>query len=333
MAIEFVCPVCQGTLRVSADTAGRVVRCGSCMTVLRVPTSAPAPPEPPQPAEPPDDAPRRRAAEPVMPPRPASPRPRRRRGPPPKSGKRVLFWVVAIVLVLGFLTVAACGGLLFLLQPQWQTHESPAGGFKVDLPAAPRDMSDRAGGKNQPGAQVEGTVLVSKVESYLVSYEDLGPRAGWAATDEEILKEAVNELVQESPGSRVLSNIPVPVSGLPGREVVLAHPDDGIQFCRIVLADTRLYVIVVGGPQITRDGNERVRRFLDSFAITDPKILARAKEGNANRELAEQGARAAKELTRKRQRDEAKEPDDEGPPAPRPEVAPPPRRVFPRKFD
>ena len=37
MAIEFVCPTCNGTLRVGDETAGRVVRCGACRTMLRVP--------------------------------------------------------------------------------------------------------------------------------------------------------------------------------------------------------------------------------------------------------------------------------------------------------
>ncbi|QJW95661.1 hypothetical protein [Frigoriglobus tundricola] len=39
MAIEFVCPACGGTLRVGDETAGRVIRCGGCMTALRVPAA------------------------------------------------------------------------------------------------------------------------------------------------------------------------------------------------------------------------------------------------------------------------------------------------------
>ena len=44
MAIEFGCPSCGGTLRVEDDAVGQVVRCGGCMTMLRVPDSASPPP-------------------------------------------------------------------------------------------------------------------------------------------------------------------------------------------------------------------------------------------------------------------------------------------------
>ena len=37
MAIEFVCPTCTGTLQVADEAAGRVIRCGGCQTMLRVP--------------------------------------------------------------------------------------------------------------------------------------------------------------------------------------------------------------------------------------------------------------------------------------------------------
>ena len=40
MAIEFACPSCGGTLRVEDDAVGQVVRCGGCMTMLRVPDVA-----------------------------------------------------------------------------------------------------------------------------------------------------------------------------------------------------------------------------------------------------------------------------------------------------
>ncbi|MBY0513704.1 MAG: hypothetical protein K2P78_07305, partial [Gemmataceae bacterium] len=35
MAIEFVCPECHSGLRVGDDTAGKVVRCGSCMATVK----------------------------------------------------------------------------------------------------------------------------------------------------------------------------------------------------------------------------------------------------------------------------------------------------------
>src|SRR5437879_2402822 len=101
--IEFVCPSCRSGLRVGDDTAGQVVRCGSCLATVRVPD---VPPEPPPPRNP---DPPRPAAEPVDQPRP---RPLRRRPPPAKkSGRGVVFWVLIVLVVLGLLGAGMCGGL------------------------------------------------------------------------------------------------------------------------------------------------------------------------------------------------------------------------------
>src|SRR5579871_4168738 len=116
MAIEFACPNCGGTLQVGDENAGRVIRCGGCMTALRVPipdtSPRPAPSAPASPFE--TDAapppPRRRSRSEESDPqrednlptahRVDSPRPRRRRraepAPPPPSSGRILIWFLVI---------------------------------------------------------------------------------------------------------------------------------------------------------------------------------------------------------------------------------------------
>src|SRR5688572_12657173 len=95
MAIEFVCPACGGTLQVGDESAGRVIRCGGCLSALRVPESDAARAAPPnpyevdRPAPPPPPAPARPA--PQNPEPPAAPvEPRRRRDPdePPDDRPR-----------------------------------------------------------------------------------------------------------------------------------------------------------------------------------------------------------------------------------------------------
>ena len=299
MAIEFACPSCHGTLRVGDDAVGKVVRCGSCMTMLRVPATAPSP----EPAAE-EPAPRRRSAEPVAPDdRPPRRRPRR---PPPKPrGNRVLLWVVLVLVLLCVLGAAACGGLFLLLGPNWRTHESVNGGFKVDLPAAPRDdMPDLARIRNQGEVKIEGTLLVTKFEEYSVIYADI--QAPLRGSDDAILNEAVKGLERDTPGAKVVRDTPVAVGNFPAREVAFTHPEGGTYIARIVVADTRLYLIVAGGPQMTAIGNDRVRRFLDSFKVTDPKLLAGAKE---KQELVDAGVRQAKlrEDVRKREEEARKE--------------------------
>lgn len=334
MGIEFVCPACQDTLRVGPDAAGRVVRCGSCMATLRVPV-------PPVDFPPPDDPPpfpRRRRADdpPPLPPdeyhRPAR---RRRRTPPPSAGRGPLFWTIAVLGLVAFLTLAACGGLVALLQPKWRPHESPAGGFRVDLPADPRDdMAEQVAVDNPAGARVEGTVLPLDDEVYAVAYWDLDPVGRRLVTDAALLEQAVKGLEAEAPpGGRVARGGKVLVSGFPAQDVaVTLAGGEGSVACRVVVAGPRLFLLSAGGGRTPADRNPNVRRFLDSFAVTDARLLAGRDAPRPKDPLG-----PVLDLVRKQKvRDQQKagrppapkpppDPDPDDEPAPAPDRAPAPR--------
>lgn len=272
MAIEFECPSCRELLRMEDDAAGRMARCGNCMSVLRVPVSPP-------PAAPPPAASPRPTVEPVEPPQApthtddhASERPRPRR--------QVLLWIMLPIVLLGFLTCAGCAGLLFMLQPKWRAHASPEGGYRVDYPAAPRhDIHELLKFKEKAADKVrlEGTLLFPEfqTEAYEVIYFDLDPLTRTVRTDEEILTDAVQGLRGGHAMAEVLQETPVKVSGFPAKELVISYPEGVICVARVVIADTRMYVVVAGGHKGSAD-NPRFRRFLDSFEVTDPKLLKRA---------------------------------------------------------
>ena len=265
--IEFVCPSCQSGLRVTADTAGKVVRCGSCLATVRVPD---VPPEPP------------RNAKPVHPTADPIDRPlrRRRRLPPPqKTGRSALFWILLVLAVLAVIGLGVCGGLIVMLQPKWQTHESPEGGFKVELPGKPRtDMRELAKMQNDPDFkfQVEGTVLVFQGEGFGVMYTEIDPQLRRMWNDDRLMDEIVKGIRRDQGDVKIESTKPLTVSGFPARELVLSHPEEGKSVWRIVVADTRLYLVFAGGRNVIPENNERIRRFIDSFQITDPKLLAKA---------------------------------------------------------
>jgi hypothetical protein len=103
-------------------------------------------------------------------------------------------------------------------------------------------------------------------------------------------------------GSRVVRSDPVTVSGFPGREVVIDAPGEGRAIARVVVAETRLYIAVSGGRFADPDG-ERARRFLDSFEITDPRLVARAKDRGAGRVAKEADARRAAEAAKQAEAD------------------------------
>lgn len=305
MAIEFVCPACGGTLQVGDDAAGRVIRCGGCMTALTVPggdgRAAPpnpyeidrptSPPPPPRSApNPPPDEPRRRDD----PDDRYDDRPRRRRPPPPPpdSGRGVFFWLVIIGAVMLVGVVACCGGFMLLIPgAKWQKHESKDGGFRVEMPnklqpdvakAAKINLKDAKG----KGVQSEGTVLLKRgAAQFIVFYTD-GPsekeRANKkpAESDEQVAEKTVQQLLDamQDNDQKGLPPIRKPTSsaGFDGQQVDF-QARSGFYTARVIVADTRVYVVLAGGG-VTMPNDPDVRRFLDSFEITKPELLAAGKD-------------------------------------------------------
>ncbi len=185
----------------------------------------------------------------------------------------MLFWLALIGGLCLFLTVGCCGGLYLLVPgPEWRKHESTKGGFKVDLPAPPRnDMEKLAGGPPDPTTPMEGTILFSRFEEFAVVYTDIPPNErGWA-TDKQRLDEAVKALKADGEVQSVVAERDTTVAGFPAREIEFFATGGGWCKARIIIADTRVYVVIAGG-RFARPGNENVRRFLDSFEITDRKL-------------------------------------------------------------
>ncbi len=322
MAIEFVCPACGGTLRVGDETAGRVIRCGGCMTALRAPaadaeTGPSAPPSPYDdgrqytPSEPPPPRVRpapsaRPEARPVASPRrrpdPDGDRPRERRSrrpPPPPAGKGVFFWLVVVGAVLLVGIVGCCGGFFLLLpDAKWQTHESKEGGFKVELPSKPQpDVVRAADLKLENGTRAEGAVLIKRGGArFVVIYRDIEPTKNRLKTDEQELDARVDRL-QKGLEAEPLSSEGITVGGFSGREITFQSRKYGWHAARVVIADKRVYILLAGGG-VALPGDPMVRRFLGSFEITEPELV---KEGKRREEQAKLAADALEELKRRRE--------------------------------
>jgi predicted Zn finger-like uncharacterized protein len=293
MAIEFTCPVCKSGLRVGDDTTGKVVRCGNCLTTVRVPAGVGAGGSvagSPDVIEAPPDRPgrpdRRPGVEPVAPPsgRPRG-RPSRYR-PPPSKGRGAGFWILVVLGILALLMVVTCAGLIIMFQPKWHTHKSTKGGFEVELPGPLRpNMEEMAKVKNPDDFHVEGTFLPFEGEVFVVMYGDINANDRQNKTDEQILDEVVKGMREDDPQLQIVRSTPITVSGFPGRELVVSHPD-GTGVYRIVVAEDRLYVVFAGGHDAA-ESSAQVRRFLDSFKITDPTLLARAEKRKRDKEQAD----------------------------------------------
>ena len=318
MAIEFVCPSCGGTLQMGDEAAGRVIRCGGCMTALRVPAPDPAPRSAPPPPPPPaahsapispfeTDAPtpRRpapREATPVEPlpeDDPALPtahrvdsrddpdRPRRRRGPPPPppaSSRRVMVWLLAIAGIGGVALLACCGGLfLFLPGANWQKHESSEGGFKVDLPGELHPgIEKQANIRLEPGgnAHAEGAPLARKLQQYMVIYRDIDGTKKREDAEGSDEKQLDTAMNKLLGTGAKLKGEPkeLTVGGFPARDFEFQSPK-GWYVVRIIVADTRQYILLVHSA--LRPNAADVRRFVDSFEITHPELVKEGKRREA----------------------------------------------------
>jgi hypothetical protein len=295
MAIEFSCPSCGGTLRVEDDAIGQIVRCGGCMSMLRVPdndsastafpeaTATPFPEAEPasrrrQPANQPEEP--VLAEEAIEEFRRPSRRKRSRREPPIPSGPSPLFWMLMTFCVLGVGSCTLCTGIAIVFEngeEDWQVHQSTAGGYQVEFPALPQKRFALHNLVHDPNMKVEGTRISFSGEEFAVVYKDLEPAEKKQLSERQILDRAVKDFTG-FPGNRKQGDAKtLEVSGFPAREFNLQVGDEGSYVVRIVVADSRVYAIIAGN-RFGRMDVENLQRFINSFQITDQKLLAASGE-------------------------------------------------------
>lgn len=296
MAIEFGCPVCSGTLRVEDDAVGQVVRCGGCLTMLRVPNDAPSPPSfpgsaaspfPGPPDEPLSDAPPRRRSPSEKSKSPEEPRPsddrfrekprpprrrRVRREPPPPTGGSPVFWAMIVVCMVGFGSCIMCCGLIPIMsEAKWQTYNSIQGGFQVDLPSKLRNNMSIRGLNKTLKFKIEGTHLALQNQDYSILYKDIASAERRRGNGSEAIDEAVKEFEAAGfvkHGQAKESEM----YGYPGVELQFRSMQGGSYITRIIVVDTRLYVLLAGG-QMGYPEEENIKRFFGSFSVTDEKLI------------------------------------------------------------
>ena len=249
MPRTVVCDQCSREIDVPGGGADSHVRCEHCQSWIAVPDE-------------PDET-EREKAEPVSPGR----RKRRRRRPKARP-------VWPILLLISLVLFGLCGGsaglFLWVGRPQWRQYDSPGGGFSVELPAAPnKDMKRHAGVRDAELMQAEGTILFARLEDYVVVYSEIDPAMLATKSDDEILQDAVDGMLADKAGTKLLHDKRVDVSGLPGREIGVSIPGDGEVLSRLVIAGTRLYVVAAGG-RFSHYTDPRLRRYVDSFRIAGP---------------------------------------------------------------
>jgi hypothetical protein len=294
MAIEFGCPVCGGTLHSEDDAVGQLVRCGGCLSMLRVPDTAHAIPPIPNPttspfpgstAAPSTDAPPRRnrssargqnsPEEPGdrLEESPRSPQRKRiRREQPLPTGHSPFFLAVIAIGVFGVVScILFCGLIQLLPGERWRSYTSTKGGFKVDLPAKQRSNMSIRGLNRDKSFRIEGTHLVTRGEDYAILYKDIDSTEKREAIHKGVFKDAVKNLeatglVQDG------DNREIEAYGFPAAEIEFHNGEGERYLVRIVVADTRMYILIVGGRSDPPE-EENVHRFFNTFSFTNEELI------------------------------------------------------------
>jgi hypothetical protein len=154
-------------------------------------------------------------------------------------------------------------GAAFTCAADDEKYKSKDGKFEIQFPAGTKVEKDT---KKTGGIDMNFAIGKDGEKAFIAMYMDL-PAAAKDVPAKTILDGAEKGSVSQS-GGKVDSSkdIEFGKNKYPGREFV-ADKDGNKTKTRVIIVETRVYVIAVGGPKdfaTTKDGT----KFLDSFEIT-----------------------------------------------------------------
>jgi hypothetical protein len=158
------------------------------------------------------------------------------------------------LIVLGILTVVPVKANA----QSWEEYRPDGGGFRVEMPGTPKLETKQSKAGNP---DYYATVAFQNM-AFLAVYsavDDNNP------ADSEILLDAVVQGMSE--GKKLLSSKKEMIGGYPARRVLFEDTDKDHFEARVVITGKRLIQALFVGPR----GNPLGQRFLDSFALVEPK--------------------------------------------------------------
>lgn len=163
----------------------------------------------------------------------------------------------AVAVVFGSL---AAGPVV--AQNAWQEFRCPEGGFRVMLPGKP-EAAPMPGA--HPGMETRQYRLVVPPVAYAVGYATYPPAVQNVLKSDTVLS-LFRDGVLQAAGSTPVSESPISVSGLPGKELRLSAKSGRAGVCRVVAGKGRLYFILATAEVATLSSPE-VQRAMKSFRI------------------------------------------------------------------
>lgn len=245
MSETHSCPQCGELLEIPKALLDRPVRCGACQRVFspREPSAAEFDAEPAA-------GPRRRSDE---------------QESPNAFARRV---IIIVMLVVGFLGVACCGGFAFLIykvmNPKMVPFESDKGEYTASFPGQPTTGSTRLTGRGDELSVYDSASRPMIQEEFSIAYVPLTEKDK-SKRSESLLNEFADGLLLQNAGSaECRPRVVRTYDGHDAMDVCLELDDGRYLQGRIVLANGKAYIVSVTGPG-QPDGLPWVQQFLDSF--------------------------------------------------------------------
>lgn len=147
---------------------------------------------------------------------------------------------------------------VLVAQEDWQEFSSSEGGFVVLMPGTPEEETQTE--KTEDGDSEQHLFTVATSEGvFLVSYADFANEIA-QLDSEELLGAAAEGYLTD--GAKLITQRPISLDGIPGREIKYEDSDGSIGQARIFLVKQRLYQVSTLGSN-TND----VQKFFDSFQL------------------------------------------------------------------
>ena len=154
--------------------------------------------------------------------------------------------------------------------PQWHTVERPGDGFKVELPAVPRDA--QAPAYNETGGTEPVHMLTASPGgdiTYAVTWQDNPPVARVSHSIDRTLYAARDGMLARTE-TTIISESRGFYHDFPSLDVLARNNQGGILDTRLVMADDRLYLLLALFPTSTARKERDVQRFFNSFVPARP---------------------------------------------------------------
>jgi hypothetical protein len=157
----------------------------------------------------------------------------------------------------------------------WQTVARPNDGFRVELPADPRDL--QAPAFNETGGAEPIQMIMANPGSdtlFAVTWQDNPPVARVNNhAPERTLKMARDGMLERTQTAIVSQSLSLQRGNYPSLDVSARNGDGGILDARLILAGNRLYVLMALFPSASARREKDVARFFDSFVPARPAAI------------------------------------------------------------